>query len=478
MVPSVSENVFPPEQIRRQLERILAGPRFAGAQRTSSFLRFVVERTLAGRAEEIKELVLAAELYGRGSDYDPKADSVVRVEASRVRARLHDYYEQAGRTDPIRIEIPKGSYVPRFEACGAVSPVDPPAPIAAGRAVWALLAVSAVIAFVHLGPRPMDAEAMAAWNEGRELLRQDPHLGVSERGIPPTLERALERFEFAVARNPAQAGAWASLAEAYDYASAYHGRAASDDAQRAEAAARRAIALDPRLASGHAILATVQFYLRRDLDQAERSYRRALALEPRAPFTVVEFCDLLVASGRRPEAFAELGKARALLPRTAVLVAKQAELHLEAGDPAAAATAARLALTLQRDSGRASVALGRALAAQNQPAAAEAAFRQALLLNPRDRRALPELASLLASNGRREEALAVRGQLEQMHRNIRNCAYQLAVVSLALGDDGQARHWLDESRRSGQGQYVMLRADRRFDALLRAPGARLPGRWS
>jgi hypothetical protein len=102
-------------EVSEQLERILADSRFAFAERSSRFLRYVVEQALAGRAGDIKELVIAAELYAHAPGYDPKTDSTVRVEASRVRSKLERYYAQTGAQDPIRITIPKGRYVPEFE---------------------------------------------------------------------------------------------------------------------------------------------------------------------------------------------------------------------------------------------------------------------------------------------------------------------------------------------------------------------------
>lgn len=104
-----------------QLERILADRHFVAAPRGSRFLRYVVEQALAGRADEIKELVIAMDVYARAADYDPKADSTVRVEASRLRVRLQRYYTEEGARDPIRITIPKGTYVPRFERVQSVA---------------------------------------------------------------------------------------------------------------------------------------------------------------------------------------------------------------------------------------------------------------------------------------------------------------------------------------------------------------------
>lgn len=103
------------EEVMGQLERILADRRFASSKRNAGFLRYVVEKTLEGKAHEIKEVVIATDLYGRAANYDPKVDSLVRVEATRVRSKLQSYYQQSGRLDQVRITIPRGTYVPRFE---------------------------------------------------------------------------------------------------------------------------------------------------------------------------------------------------------------------------------------------------------------------------------------------------------------------------------------------------------------------------
>lgn len=98
----------------RQLERVLASDGFARSQRLSRFLRYVIEQSLEGREGELKESVIAVEVFGRNGDYDPKLDSIVRTEAGRLRARLTEYYSQEGVTDPVVLELPKGGYVPLF----------------------------------------------------------------------------------------------------------------------------------------------------------------------------------------------------------------------------------------------------------------------------------------------------------------------------------------------------------------------------
>ena len=97
------------------LTRIESSAPFARAARARQLLRHLCEKTLAGRASEIKESTIAAEVFRRAS-YDPQIDSLVRVEMSRLRKALDDYYSGEGKSDPHRIEIPKGGYVPVFTA--------------------------------------------------------------------------------------------------------------------------------------------------------------------------------------------------------------------------------------------------------------------------------------------------------------------------------------------------------------------------
>lgn len=102
------------DRVRAQLDRILSSAVFAGAERARRFLEFVVERTLDGRSGELKELVIAIDVLGRNSSFEPKSDPIVRVEAGRLRDRLRTYYEGEGRADTVLIDLPKGRYVAMF----------------------------------------------------------------------------------------------------------------------------------------------------------------------------------------------------------------------------------------------------------------------------------------------------------------------------------------------------------------------------
>jgi adenylate cyclase len=103
------------------LDRILSSPDFKASKRRKRFLRFVVEASLSGRSDTIKAYTIAVNVFKRGADFNPQVDPIVSVEAGRLRRALAHYYATAGKSNRLRIEIPKGTYVPRF-----VEPSAPP----------------------------------------------------------------------------------------------------------------------------------------------------------------------------------------------------------------------------------------------------------------------------------------------------------------------------------------------------------------
>jgi TolB-like protein len=116
----------PPGQIRTQLQKVLASTAFANAERMRRFLEFVVEHSLSSPNEHLKEIIIGIELYAEHGEFDPRITAVVRVDASRVRTKLREYYLSEGAADPLVIDLPKGSYTPVFRE--ASIQVDPPRP--------------------------------------------------------------------------------------------------------------------------------------------------------------------------------------------------------------------------------------------------------------------------------------------------------------------------------------------------------------
>ncbi len=113
------------DEVRAALERVIASPDLCTSPRLGAFLRYVVESTLAGRAEQIKGYTIAVEALGRAPTFDPQSDPIVRVEATRLRRALQNYYNTVGAADPVQIHIPKGGYVPRFEDRRTAAPAAP-----------------------------------------------------------------------------------------------------------------------------------------------------------------------------------------------------------------------------------------------------------------------------------------------------------------------------------------------------------------
>jgi hypothetical protein len=103
-----------PDEIREQLSRLLDNPFFSHSKRFPTFLRFVVEQTLAGESENIKERTLGIEIFGRDAEYDTASDPIVRVTAAEVRKRVAQYYQDPTHDQELRIALPSGSYIPQF----------------------------------------------------------------------------------------------------------------------------------------------------------------------------------------------------------------------------------------------------------------------------------------------------------------------------------------------------------------------------
>jgi TolB-like protein len=170
---------LPAEDIRVELERVLASAPFANSHRSQRFLRFVVEASLNNVEESLKEFAIAVDVFERNTSYDPSIDATVRVEAGRLRTRLREYYAEAGRNDPIRIEVPKGGYRANFirnpvtaeaPASAPVHPASatesiPPAPSTVSPSRhWLLLgsltAVAAALLATTIGPHPLAMRLM------------------------------------------------------------------------------------------------------------------------------------------------------------------------------------------------------------------------------------------------------------------------------------------------------------------------------
>jgi TolB-like protein len=232
---------MPPSEadVRDQLDRLLASAVFVNAGRMSRFLKFIVQKTLAGEGERLKEYVVGVEVFDRDTRYDPRVDSIVRVEAARLRSKLAEYYAGEGRGDAVILSLPKGGYAPfiRLEerpaavngaaaANGAASIAtaavpsehEPRRPLASRRrwALGALLAAGAAAAAVAVwapstAPVPATRVAVLPFTSGgagadREAFAQQLTEGVTAElvraGRFSVVASSAARVEHAATRRP------------------------------------------------------------------------------------------------------------------------------------------------------------------------------------------------------------------------------------------------------------------------------------
>src|SRR5260370_39893402 len=93
---------------RDELRRVLQSKHFANAPKKSRFLEFAAEQTLLGNAEKLNEYLIGVEVYGRGADFSPQQDPIVRVQAHEIRRALRKYYEEEGQSNSLRMDFPPG----------------------------------------------------------------------------------------------------------------------------------------------------------------------------------------------------------------------------------------------------------------------------------------------------------------------------------------------------------------------------------
>jgi len=323
---------FHDAQVRAALERVLASPGFAHSPRLALFLGFVVAERLSGRAASPKEYEIGVRVFGRRPDYDPRLDSIVRVQARQLRFKLREYYVGPGRAEQVRLDLPKGSYLPEFHlrADDPDEPAPTPAsaqalqtaaaaPVHGGRPagrVWiaAFLATGLTAAALMLSvwkhvavraARPVNPAARSAYLEGRYYWSQRNE---------ESLRRAVDYFTEATARDPGYADAWVGLADCYNLLSEYSPMPGSEAFPRALTAARKAVELDDMSADAHSALAFAAFYGVLDTKTGEREFQRALELNPNYAEAHEWYATALMTLGRFRDALAQIDRAQELAP--------------------------------------------------------------------------------------------------------------------------------------------------------------------
>jgi hypothetical protein len=327
------------------LGRILATPAFVRSPRLAEFLRYVVEQRLTGRTDAPKEIEIGARVFSKPPDYDPRIDPVVRVQARLLRFKLHEYYETAGKNDPVRIDLPKGSYLPTFSATAIALAPNPRRGARLGWMVAAALLVGAMIAL---------AASMNSWRDAigkvwaktlpiQPKAAQSPAADLYLKGryywnkrTPEDLQKAVDYFTQSIVADPGYARAYVGLADSYGLLREYAGMPDSEAWPRALAAARKAVELDNSLAEAHSTLGFDLFYGSLDLKGGEREFKRAVELNPNYAEGHQWYATALMSVGRLAEASDEMQRARELEPASRAILCDQGLLLFYQGKSAQA----------------------------------------------------------------------------------------------------------------------------------------------
>lgn len=438
--PNATLGSPPAEQIEFALARIEHGAAFRGSPRHRALLRHLVSRTLAGELTALKESVIAVEVFGRpAASFDPKHDTIVRVEARRLRARLLRYYASDGRDATIRIELPVGSYVPL------------------------------------IAQREAHANPVAVTRRARDLTERGDHYlhqALSREG----LEAAVARFDDALRESPGHAPAYVGLGRAWlNLATAcYHDPAVASE--HSAEALRRALAIDPGNATAHALLAAMEHQFEHDWPAARRGFERAIALAPREAFVHSAYGCHLTMHGAFDEAERELTLARQLDPLYVNARNHMVNLRSAQGRYADA----RAELLAMRDVAPATMAIvgmqGAIAMFERDADAAVPHYEQACAMMPEHAPCFLALAGAHALAGRMAQADALLTDTLQRFAAARLSPYALAIFETRRGR-ADAAFALLERAQDELDPYAMqigvdpsfedLRADTRWRPLLR-----------
>lgn len=465
-------------EVTAQLNRILSSRQFATAPRLAKFLTYVVAKTLAGEASRIKEFSIALEVYERGPEYDPQVDSTVRAEATRLRNRLKQYYEETGSGDRLRISLPKGGYVPVFELVGEAPPADP-AP-RSGKRRWlaaglltASLALAAGVFWLRSNASRGEPKAQRAQQlvvDCHALLRKRVFQEGWPQAMPASVLESIACFQQAAALDRHSAEAWAGLAEANEFAFEIGGAQSSSHLLAGRQAADRAIELNPANPKGWAISCSIALFRERRLAAARSACEEAVKRDPVDLVSIRRASYAHLAAGDPAGAARTVDEALKRQPSSPELVCLRGVVLLLSGQWSRALSEADAMLGWNLNS----VPLvhrqvhwlrGKALERTGQAKAAESAFRRATALVPGDFYAQDALARNLAILGKTGESRRMLLQLEAEERRGHPMQTGLARVYLALGETETALAMLEKALQTDDSAFLLLPLDEDFSNL-------------
>lgn len=427
--------------IAAQAGRIAQSASFRKAKQLARFLGYAVEKTLAGVEDALKETVLGMEVFGRGRDFDPRSDPIVRIDARRLRARLAEYYESEGAGDPIVIEFEPGSYVPRFRGNTNATERDtapkrgtPPAP----------KVIKSLLSLTKLAQAKQQLDSLT----------------------PTGIVNGMALFERIIAANPEHALAHAGYAMASMVKAIFFYEPSETAMPRARASLKRALAIDPGCAEAYTVLGALRAMHEFDFPGANSAFLMASRLKPGAASVVQARAAFYLAPlGFLEEAGEEVRYAIERESRSVLYLHNLGWIqYLQRDYPAAVATAEQIlkvnqhlvpaiylhALTCER--------LGR-------QALASAAFLSDDFRSPYPLAPLRSEALRLADAGSRAEAAEIARKMEAMYQPGVLNALAVAEVFVAVEDFDRAFQWLESAYNDRRHRLIYLKSDPAWDPI-------------
>ena len=162
------------EEIHAQVDRLIQSKTFETSEVHRKLLQYLAEKSINGEADRLKEYTIGLEAFGKPPTYDPKHDSIVRLQVGRLRQKLTTYYTSEAPGDPVVVNLPKGAFKLNFEPAAVVPVASPPVPQPRQRLPLAMLAVAILWALIstagYLRLRAREAPVMATWTGDLESL--------------------------------------------------------------------------------------------------------------------------------------------------------------------------------------------------------------------------------------------------------------------------------------------------------------------
>jgi serine/threonine-protein kinase len=291
----------------------------------------------------------------------------------------------------------------------------------------------------------------------------------TERRTGEDIEKAIEYFKQAIAKDPNYALAYAGLADSYGPLAYFSYLHPNETQSKSQAAARKAVELDDSLAEAHAVLAATLFFQNKDWQGAEKEFLRAIELNLNYSDPHTFYAHLLVVTGRKEQAIDEARRGLSLDPLSPLKTAFMAQVFYYTRRYDEALAQAQSAVRINPDAFNAHVCLGEIYVEKKMYTEAIAELQKALPLSGDSPYVSGFLGHAFAASGQRGEALKILNEMKESSKRRYVSAYHVAIIHAGLGEKEQALDWLEKAYEEHNESMVWMGLDPNLDGLRGEP---------